>query len=97
MYILTLMLGSTRTACILQELTPTDIYISTDDNLVYYPDTVNSSDSFVTDNPDPYFYRDNSRAKDIKIHRIASKIWIILLIPLLRSAIMLIPSGNNWI
>ena len=52
---------------------PTDIFISTDDNSIDSSDPVNSSDSFVTENPDTYFDRDNLLAKDFGIDRITSK------------------------
>ena len=50
-----------------------DIYISTDDDSVDSSNPVNSSYSFVTENPDTSFDRDNPLVEDSTIHRITSK------------------------
>ena len=54
-------------------MVPTDIYISTGDDSVDSLDTVESSDSFVIENPDPSFDKDSPLAEGFKIHCIASK------------------------
>ena len=58
---------------VISTLVPTDIYISTNDDSVDYADSINSSESFVTENLDPSFDRDNLLDKEFKIHRITSK------------------------
>ena len=52
---------------------PTYIYISTDDDSVYSLDQVNSSEAFVTENPDLFLDGYNPLAEDLKIHCITSK------------------------
>ena len=67
------------------------IYLSTDDYSVEPSDPVNSSESFVTENP----Y--HSLLTNSKSTASPSNIWILILLPLLSSFIILIPSGHNWI
>ena len=52
---------------------PTDIYFSTKDDSVDSSDPVNSSWSFVTENPDPSSNRYKPLVEDSTIHRITSK------------------------
>ena len=72
------------------------IYVSTNDYSVDSLDTVYSLDSFVTEKPDTYFDRDNQISQYIKFHCTTSKFRILLLLPLLSSAMILIQSGYNW-
>ena len=52
---------------------PTDIYISTNYDLVYSLDPVDLLESIVTENPVPSFDRDNPLDEDFKIRHITSK------------------------